>query len=63
MEKCKHNKLAFASGGYYIQCQECTRWWVAKKLGAPSDVDLGYDAAYDGLTLDDIRVNPTTNTA
>ena len=56
MEKCKHKKLTFWSGGFFIACMNCdARWAAAKNISTPEQVpDL--ERGGDGLSLTDIRV-------
>jgi hypothetical protein len=51
VSNCKHEKLMFCSGGYYIQCLECFKWWVAIKHDVvSSDSDLDYSRGSDCLS-------------
>lgn len=34
---CKHNRLYFGSGDYYIFCEECNRFWVITGQGDNAD--------------------------
>lgn len=40
--KCKHERLAFHSGGFYVGCLDCFVMWVAIKPETVSDADIDY---------------------
>ena len=42
-QECRHDKLIFGSGDYYVFCEECGRSWVkrAQGLDIASTDDLG----------------------
>lgn len=53
---CRHLRLCFHSGGYYIQCTDCKAMWVAIKNGFTSDQDLDHTRGNDGLFAGDLRI-------
>lgn len=59
LTRCKHLRLYFGSGGYYIFCESCPRRWVAWKVGAAEYTadfnNADTDAGGDGLGRDDLR--------
>lgn len=38
---CNHTRLAFGSGGFYVMCRDCPQTWVARRIGADADTDIG----------------------
>ena len=54
---CKHERLAFGSGGFYVFCTVpgCGASWVARK--AEND-EIDYARSEDGLTIGDRREKP-----
>jgi len=43
---CRHLRVFFGSGGFYIFCENCDRSWVACFDGGSK---LNYDAGRDGM--------------
>ena len=57
-EKCRHRKLSFGSGGYFIICADaCGQYWVAKR-GTDGELGLREGSAKDLLYMTDLRVEP-----
>lgn len=52
---CRHERLTFGSGGYYVCCLACSAQWVARKNGTRDD-DFDYERGDNGLSYGvDIR--------
>ncbi len=62
---CKHTRLAFGSGGYYVMCRDCPQTWVARRIDAELDTDLGISALtpYTGTLEDPSEHNQRTQAA
>lgn len=39
---CDHPDLYFGSGAFYVICQKCQQFWVARKPSPAGDCDLEY---------------------
>ena len=53
---CKHERLGFQSGGFFIACKDCHKFWVAVDRAHCSDQALDPTRGGDGLTFDDERI-------
>jgi hypothetical protein len=65
-EKCRHPKLNFGSGDYYIFCHDCGRWWVtieptSHKL-APELANQGEGSQLSGQSRVDVGTVGETKT-
>jgi hypothetical protein len=57
-EKCRHRKLTFGSGGFYVICADaCGQYWVAKH-GQDDEPGLRPESANDLTHMGDLRVEP-----
>lgn len=53
---CKHDRLTFGSGGFYVFCMDCNAAWVARTR---ENDEIDYSRSSDGLVGgNDIRVKP-----
>ena len=57
-EDCQHTTLMFASGAFYIICQECFKYWVA--IGNDGDADIDYSRG-NSTVSGQIRVEKKEN--
>jgi hypothetical protein len=52
---CRHERLQFGSGGFYIFCMDCRGTWVAKRGWGPDNI-IDYDRAHNLVSTFDVRV-------